>query len=267
MLIFSNKIYFSLRAQQQRQPQQRLHHALLQSRALPLPSKPPSSLPGRKNQTSLLLHASSPFNTSTSTLPARLCCYFSCSCQRQVYTRPGTDWRTFAPHRYRSRPLSTRPPVYRVPRGTLPLLPLTKPAWKQPGWDLLWSWNVPETAPPLYSPPPQSKETFYVKPQVGSFFFYDANIWLPDTKSVTGKNSSGLKVQFVVVVFFFWYLLSGAGQHTHWVTAANIIGNKCWMLAGLTVCCNGYYNTLKNCLSSGDVEQRGLRRPWSTEQF
>lgn len=69
MLIFSNKIYFSLRAQQQQQQQQRLHHALLQSRALPLPSKPPSSLPGHKNQTSLLLHASSPFNTSTSTLP------------------------------------------------------------------------------------------------------------------------------------------------------------------------------------------------------
>lgn len=84
--------------------------------------------------------------------PARLCCYFSCSCQRQVYTGPGTDWRTFAPHRYRGRPLSARPPVYRVPTWDVATSPLDKACleatWMGPAVVLECTWKCASTVQP-----------------------------------------------------------------------------------------------------------------------
>lgn len=175
MVIFSNKIYFPLCAQQQQQ-QQHLHRALLQSRTLPLPFKPPSSLPGRKNQTSLLLHASSPFNTSTSTLPRASLLLFQLQLSKASIHQVRDRLKNLCPAQISRSAVERSSSSVQSSTWDVAASPLAKPAWKQPGWDLLWSWNVPETAPPLYSLPPQSKETYYVKHQVGSFSFYDANI-------------------------------------------------------------------------------------------
>lgn len=119
----------------------------------PAPQAASSSWPGRKKPDvdppthvlPLLIPQPPPF-------PARLCCYFSRSCQRQVYTRSRTHWGTFAPTRYRGRLLSAHPPVYRVPRGDVRLFSPCKASleatWMGPAMVLECTWSCASTVEP-----------------------------------------------------------------------------------------------------------------------